>query len=68
VDDLIDATGVALVVGLSQRNSVATYLHRYDDFPRPVVVTAAGRCRLWSRSEVERWIAARRKAGRVRGR
>jgi predicted DNA-binding transcriptional regulator AlpA len=67
-DDLIDATEVALALGLAHRNSVATYLHRYDDFPRPVLLTGGGRCRLWSRTEVARWVAARAKAGKVRRR
>ncbi len=68
VDDLIDATDVATAVGLTHRNSVATYLRRYHDFPRPVVETGAGRCRLWSRQEVHRWIDIRRSAGKVRAR
>ena len=68
VDDLIDATAVASAVGLAHRNSVTTYLHRYDDFPRPVVETGGGRCRLWSRTDVDRWIAVRRQAAKVRGR
>jgi glutathione-regulated potassium-efflux system ancillary protein KefG len=67
VDDLVDATHVASAVGLTHRNSVATYMRRYGDFPRPLVETAGGRCRLWSRAEVERWIATRRSAGKVRG-
>lgn len=68
LDDLIDATGVANVVGLAHRNSVATYLRRYRDFPRPVLETPSGRCRLWSRTEVTLWIQRRTKAGRARGR
>lgn len=35
-DALIDAAGVAPMLGLSHRNSVATYRRRYPDFPRPV--------------------------------
>jgi predicted DNA-binding transcriptional regulator AlpA len=66
MDDLIDTTAVASALGLTHRNSVATYLHRYGDFPRPVLETGRGRCRLWSRAEVEQWIALRRQAGKVR--
>lgn len=66
VDDLIDARAVAAAMGLTHRNSVATYLRRYHDFPRPVVETGPGRCRLWSRTEIDSWIATRRKAGKVR--
>jgi predicted DNA-binding transcriptional regulator AlpA len=66
VEDLIDATTVAAAVGLAHRNSVATYLDRYHDFPRPVVEAGPGRCRLWSRKEIDRWMATRRRAGKVR--
>jgi predicted DNA-binding transcriptional regulator AlpA len=66
VDDLVDVSHVASAVGLAHRNSVATYMQRYQDFPRPLVETGGGRCRLWSRAEVDRWIATRRSAGKVR--
>lgn len=56
VDDLVDAAAVASMLGLKHKNSVATYLHRYQDFPRPVVDTESGRCRLWSRTDVQAWI------------
>jgi glutathione-regulated potassium-efflux system ancillary protein KefG len=65
-EDLIDATAVASALGLAHRNSVATYLRRYDDFPRPVIETSGGRCRLWSRSDVDSWIAMRRLAGKAK--
>jgi predicted DNA-binding transcriptional regulator AlpA len=54
-DDLIDAAGVAAILGLSHRNSVRVYRRRYDNFPEPVVDLGAGRCLLWLRSEVESW-------------
>ncbi len=53
--DLLDAQGVARVLGLRHTNSVTTYLRRYPDMPRPVVALAGGRTRLWLRPEVERW-------------
>ena len=68
VDDLVDATDVASAVGLAHRNSVATYMQRYQDFPRPLVETGGGRCRLWSRAEVDQWIALRQSAGKMRSR
>ena len=68
VDDLLDAAGVASAVGLTHRNSVATYMRRYGDFPRPLVETGGGRCRLWSRAEVDRWIVGRRSARKMRSR
>ena len=68
VDDLMDAAAVAALLGLKNRNSVATYLSRYDDFPRPVFDGASGRCRLWSRQELVAWSNVRRAAGRQRPR
>jgi glutathione-regulated potassium-efflux system ancillary protein KefG len=61
VDDLIDANGVARLLGLAHRNSVTTYLHRYPDMPRPVIDFRESRIRLWSRPEIEHWA---RKTGR----
>lgn len=56
--DLIDARGVAELLGLSHPNSVSTYQHRYTDMPRPVVDLGAGRCKLWVRSDVITWAVA----------
>ena len=61
LDDLLDAAGVATAVGLTHRNSVTTYMHRYSDFPRPLLETNGGRCRLWSRADVDQWTANRQK-------
>lgn len=58
-DDLIDSQEVADLLGLSHRNSVSTYLHRYDDFPRPVIERGGGRTKLWLRSSVARWKVSR---------
>jgi predicted DNA-binding transcriptional regulator AlpA len=55
-DDLVDARGVAELLGLSHPNSVSTYQHRYADMPRPVVDLGIGRPRLWSRSQMEIWL------------
>lgn len=54
-EDLIDATDVAEMLGLAQRNSVSLYQRRYRDMPRPVVERASGRIKLWSRREIARW-------------
>jgi predicted DNA-binding transcriptional regulator AlpA len=56
-DDLIDSEGVAALLGLSSRTSVATYRKRHDDFPAPIVDMGRGRCLLWLKPEVERWAA-----------
>ena len=54
-EDLIDAQGVADLLGLAQRNSVSTYQRRYPDMPRPVVDLGPGRPRLWKKTEITRW-------------
>jgi glutathione-regulated potassium-efflux system ancillary protein KefG len=53
--DLIDAQGVAELLGLAQRNTVSSYQRRYPNMPRPVVDLGRGRPRLWLRSEIEAW-------------
>jgi glutathione-regulated potassium-efflux system ancillary protein KefG len=55
IADLIDARGVADVLGLSHPNSVSTYQHRYPDMPRPIVDLGEGRCKMWLRSQVLGW-------------
>ena len=59
VDELIDAQGVADMLGLAQRNTVSLYQRRYPDMPRPVVNLGRGRCKMWLRSEIELWSADR---------
>lgn len=59
-EDLVDVHEVAELLGLSHRNSVSTYLRRYDDFPAPVVERSGGRTRLWLRSDVIVWERRRR--------
>ena len=54
-DDLIDAQGVAELLGLAQRNTVSAYQRRYATMPRPVIDLGQGRCKLWLRSEIETW-------------
>jgi len=58
---LIDAHGVADLLGLSHANSVSTYQRRYEEMPKPVVDLGAGRPRLWYRPEIEQWIKERQK-------
>ena len=55
VDDLIDVNEVAEILGLSHRNTVTTYLRRYEDMPRPIVEFESSRIRLWLRSEIVDW-------------
>ena len=61
-EDLIDARGIAALLGLSHSNTVHTYQHRYLDMPRPVINLGRGRARLWLLSEIEAWA---RKTGRI---
>jgi predicted DNA-binding transcriptional regulator AlpA len=58
-EELIDAHGVAELLGLAQRNTVSAYQRRYPDMPRPVIDLGQGRCKLWLRSEVEAWRSER---------
>jgi hypothetical protein len=61
VDDLIDARGIAALLGLAFRQEVSVYRSRYPDFPAPVVDMGRGTSLLWLRPEVEAWA---RRAGR----
>src|ERR1700722_12118514 len=54
-EDIVDATGVAEMLGLTKRTSVSVYQRRYVDMPRPIVALGAGRSQLWSRKAVETW-------------
>lgn len=59
--DLVDAQGIAELLGLSSRRAVSTYRGRYSDFPSPVIDMGAGRCLLWHRPDIEAWAEARRR-------
>ena len=59
-DELIDAQGVADMLGLAQRNTVSLYQKRYPDMPRPVVDLGRGRCKMWVLEEVLEWKGSRR--------
>lgn len=54
-EDLIDAHGVAELLGLAHANSVSTYQRRYSEMPRPVVDLGRGRCKMWLQTEIESW-------------
>jgi len=68
IDDLLDAHGVAAVLGLTHPNTVSVYQHRYPDMPRPALDLGKGRVKLWLRPEVESWAASLTAAGRRRPR
>jgi hypothetical protein len=65
-EDLLDAQGVADILGLSHRNTVFQYQRRYDDMPKPVVDLGEGRVKLWLRPQLERWHARQVARGRTR--
>lgn len=65
-EDLIDARGVAEILGLAQRNTVSLYQRRYPDMPRPVVDLGRARTKLWLRPEIENWAARRQVTGERR--
>jgi predicted DNA-binding transcriptional regulator AlpA len=65
-NDLIDARGVAEILGLSNPGNVSLYQRRYPDMPRPVVKLGRGRCMLWLRPEIEKWASELLVAGRAR--
>lgn len=58
-DDLIDSTEVAELVGLSSSTAVSTYRKRYAAFPEPIVTKGSGKCVLWLRSDIKRWVQSR---------
>jgi predicted DNA-binding transcriptional regulator AlpA len=66
IDDLVDAHGVADLLGLSHHNTVSVYQHRYEDMPRPVIDLGKGRVKLWLRPEIETWAAKQTARGRRR--
>ena len=66
LDDLIDANGVADLLGLAHRNTVSVYQHGHEDMPRPVLNLGNGRVELWLRAEIKHW--AEDQAGRTRRR
>jgi glutathione-regulated potassium-efflux system ancillary protein KefG len=65
LDDLVDAHGVAEMLGLSHPNTVSVYQRRYEDMPKPALDLGKGRVKLWLKPELERW-ASQRPRGRGR--
>ena len=60
-DDLLEVGEVAEILGLAQKNSVTTYMRRYEDFPKPVIDLRSSRVRLWLRQDIQEWRAGRHK-------
>jgi predicted DNA-binding transcriptional regulator AlpA len=55
IDDLLDARGVAELLGLSHPNTVSVYQHRHTDMPKPALDLGERRVKLWLRSEIKAW-------------
>ncbi|MGH3041923.1 MAG: hypothetical protein ACRDNG_09350, partial [Gaiellaceae bacterium] len=68
IEDLIDARGVAEILGLAQRNTVSLYQRRYPDMPRPALDLGPSRTKLWLRSEIASWASKHAKRGGRRSR
>jgi hypothetical protein len=66
IDQLLDANGVAEILGLAHRNTVSVYQHRYPDMPRPVIDFGNGRTKIWLKPEIEQWASAQAAKGRTR--
>jgi glutathione-regulated potassium-efflux system ancillary protein KefG len=66
LEELLDANGVADLLGLAHRNTVSVYQHRYPDMPRPVLDFGNGRAKIWLKPEIERWAAEQAAKGRSR--
>ena len=64
--DLLDAQGVADILGLSHRNTVFQYQRKYEDMPRPAIDLGEGRVKLWLRPQIEQWAAHQAAQGRTR--
>ena len=65
LDDLVDAHGVAEMLGLAHPNTVSVYQRRYEDMPKPALDLGKGRVKLWLKPDLERWASQR---SRSRGR
>ena len=64
IDDLIDARGVATILGLTHANTVSQYQHRYDDMPKPALDLGDRRVKLWLRPEITAWAQELEATGR----
>jgi predicted DNA-binding transcriptional regulator AlpA len=64
INDLVDARGVAELLGLSHPNTVSVYQHRYADMPAPALDLGDRRVKLWLRSEITAWAVKLEAEGR----
>ena len=64
LDELLDARGVAELLGVRYPNTVSVYQHRHADMPRPALDLGERRVKLWLRSEIVAWAAKLQAEGR----
>ncbi|MCU1358095.1 MAG: Prophage regulatory protein (AlpA) [Acidimicrobiales bacterium] len=61
-NELLDASEVAAMLGLSSRTAISVYRSRYGTFPDPVIEKS--RCVLWSRRDIQVWLDGRSRRSR----
>ena len=61
---LATKTEIAQIAGVSN-SAVNNWEDRYEDFPKPAVVSLSGRTKLWDISEIVGWLRGK---GKVAGR
>lgn len=66
IDDLLDARGVAAILGLSHANTVSQYQQRHADMPKPALDLGKRRVKLWLRPEIVAWAAKLEAEGRTK--
>ena len=59
-EQLIDASEVAEILGLTEPRGVYVYQDRYVDMPRPIVDRGKNKVKLWFKPEIVEWHQARR--------
>lgn len=59
-EQLIDASEVAEILGLTEPRGVYVYQNRYKDMPRPIVDRGKNKVKLWYKPEIVDWNNKRR--------
>lgn len=57
---LATKTEIAQVAGVAN-SAVNNWVARYDDFPKPAVVSLSGRTKLWDIAKIVEWLHSRGK-------
>ena len=59
-EQLIDASEVAEILGLTEPRGVYVYQNRYKYMPRPIVYRGKNKVKLWYKPEIVDWNNKRR--------